>query len=79
LEIVLLMRITGLLQDRVLLRGWDVARAAKGRKAGFFGWILGYFFNFSLVGEVRARVVEAGLVFRRCEAASGGEESRPNR
>jgi sulfur carrier protein ThiS len=39
----------------VVLRDWDVARAAKGEKGGFFGGYWGLFFNFSKWGEVRAQ------------------------
>jgi hypothetical protein len=56
LEIELLVgRILGLLQDRAVMRKWDLARAARAEKVGFWADIAGIFFIFGIGGGARAR------------------------
>ena len=69
LEIELLVgRILGLLQDRAVMRKWDLARAARAEKVGFWADIAGYFFIFVAGGGARAR----GRAGQVAESAGGG-------
>jgi len=49
-----LVRIAGLLQDRVAMREWDVARAAKRKRLSFWADIAVNFFIFRSRGGARA-------------------------
>jgi hypothetical protein len=48
------VRILGLLQDRAAVRRWDLARAAKVEKVGFWAEIGDYSFIFLAEGGARA-------------------------
>jgi hypothetical protein len=45
-----------LLQDRAVMRKWDLARAARAEKVGFWAGNEGYFLFLGMVGGARARV-----------------------
>ena len=54
---LLLVRILCLLQDQAAMRFWDLARAAKAEKVGFWAGIEGCFFIFVAGGRCARRPV----------------------